>query len=163
MVTKLTVAHIWSALQDVKDPEIPTISLVELGVITGVEIAEDGSVRVSMTPTFVGCPAVDYMKRDVEDRLRALGVEQFEVVMNLDVAWSSNLVTEAGRQRLLEHGLAPPPVFEGIIELTVLNDVSCPFCGSRNTMLQSPFGPTLCRTIHYCNGCRQAFEGFKPV
>jgi ring-1,2-phenylacetyl-CoA epoxidase subunit PaaD len=154
---------IWQALHDVKDPEIPTISLVDLGVVTGVEVAEDGAVRVTMTPTFVGCPALDYMKRDVEERLRAMGIERFAVEVNLDVPWSSNLVTEEGRKRLLEHGLAPPPRFDGVLELTVLNDIACPFCGSRETTLQSPFGPTLCRTIHYCRSCSQAFEGFKPV
>jgi ring-1,2-phenylacetyl-CoA epoxidase subunit PaaD len=159
----LTDALIWSALRDVMDPEIPTISLVDLGVVTGVSIDDDGMVRVSMTPTFVGCPALDYMKRDVESRLRDLGVERFEVVVNLDVAWSSNLVTDEGRARLLEHGLAPPPKFDGVLELSVLSDIACPFCGSRETTLQSPFGPTLCRTIHYCRSCSQAFEGFKPI
>jgi ring-1,2-phenylacetyl-CoA epoxidase subunit PaaD len=157
------IDSIWRALGDVKDPEIPTISLVELGVITGVEIADDGMVRVAMTPTFVGCPALDYMKRDVEERLRALGIERFTVEVNLDVPWSSNRVTDEGRKRLLEHGLAPPPRFEGVLELTVLNEIACPFCGSRETTLQSPFGPTLCRTIYYCRNCSQAFEGFKPV
>lgn len=147
----------------VKDPEIPTISLVELGVITGVDVRDDGSVRVSMTPTFVGCPAMDYMKRDVEAVLAGLGIERFEVVMNFDVAWSSNRVSESGRARLLEHGLAPPAPFDGVLELSVLSDVACPFCGSRETELRSPFGPTLCRTIHYCRGCSQAFEGFKPI
>lgn len=159
----LTPSEILTALHDVKDPEIPTISLVELGVVTGVEVAEDGAVRVSMTPTFVGCPALDYMKRDVEDRLRSLGVEHFTVEVNLDVAWSTNLISDEGRRRLLEHGLAPPPPFEGVLELDVLSDIACPFCGSRNTTLQSPFGPTLCRTIHYCRNCSQAFEGFKPI
>ena len=84
-------------------------------------------------------------------------------MVNLDVAWSSNLVTDEGRRRLLEHGLAPPPKFEGVLELSVLSDIACPFCGSRETTLQSPFGPTLCRTIHYCRSCSQAFEGFKPI
>jgi ring-1,2-phenylacetyl-CoA epoxidase subunit PaaD len=159
----ITPNDILTALHDVKDPEIPTISLVELGVVTGVEVAEDGAVRVSMTPTFVGCPAMDYMKRDVEERLRALGIEHFTVEVNLDVAWSTNLITDEGRKRLLEHGLAPPPAFEGVLELDVLSDIACPFCGSRNTTMQSPFGPTLCRTLNFCRNCSQAFEGFKPL
>lgn len=158
-----TPETILQALHDVKDPEIPTISLVELGVVRAVEIDTDGMVRVLMTPTFVGCPAIDYMKRDVEERLRSLGIERFSVEVNLDVAWSSNLISDEGRKRLLEHGLAPPPAFEGVLELDVLSDIACPFCGSRNTTLQSPFGPTLCRTIHYCRNCSQAFEGFKPI
>ena len=159
----LTQQDIIDALHDVKDPEIPTISLVELGVITAVEIADDGAVRIVMTPTFVGCPAMDYMQRDVENRLRGLGVENVEVVMNLDTPWTSNRVTDEGRKRLLEHGLAPAPRFDGVLELTVLNDIACPFCGSRDTTLKSPFGPTLCRSLHYCNSCRQGFEGFKPL
>jgi ring-1,2-phenylacetyl-CoA epoxidase subunit PaaD len=160
MHTPDTILH---ALHAVKDPEIPTISLVELGVVRAVEVDADGMVRVLMTPTFVGCPAMDYMKRDVEAVLRSLGIERYSVEINLDVAWSTNLISDEGRARLLEHGLAPPPAFEGVLELDVLSDMACPFCGSRNTTLQSPFGPTLCRTIHYCRNCSQAFEGFKPI
>lgn len=158
-----TVKQIWEALKEVKDPEIPTISLVDLGVVADVSISETGVPQILLTPTFVGCPAMDYMKADVRRAVAALGFAEVEVTMNLDVQWSSNRITEEGRKRLLEHGLAPPPPFEGVLELDVLNNIACPFCGSRRTTLRSPFGPTLCRTLYYCHACLQAFEGFKPV
>ncbi len=157
-----TKADVLEALRDVKDPEIPTISLVDLGVITDVQVHDD-RVHVTMTPTFVGCPAMDYMKADVRARLEAMGFATIEVEMNFDEPWSSNRLTEEGRRALHQHGLAEPPKFEGVLELDVLNDIACPYCGSRHTTLQSPFGPTLCRSIHFCNECHQAFEAFKPV
>jgi ring-1,2-phenylacetyl-CoA epoxidase subunit PaaD len=158
-----TVEEIWEALKDVKDPEIPTISLVDLGIITDVSIGPDNTALVIMTPTFVGCPAIDYMRKDVVERLSSMGFASVEVRVNFDTPWNTNMVSEEGRARLLEHGLAPPPRYEGILELEVLNTIQCPHCGSRNTTLSSPFGPTLCRSIHYCNSCSQSFEGFKPL
>jgi ring-1,2-phenylacetyl-CoA epoxidase subunit PaaD len=158
-----TVADIWEALKDVKDPEIPTVSLVDLGVITDVRIAPDNVAHVSMTPTFVGCPAMDYMRDDVRRRLESMGFAGIDVEINFDVQWSTNRITEEGRKRLHDFGLAPPEPYEGILQLEVLNNMECPLCGGHNTTLRSPFGPTLCRSIHYCNDCRQAFEGFKPV
>lgn len=158
-----TEADIWVALQEVKDPEIPTISLVDLGVITGVAILDDGTARVTMTPTFTGCPAINYMKADVRTCLLDLGFEKVDVDVNYDVQWNSNRVTDRGRLALREHGLAEPPRYEGVLELDVLNSVCCPNCNSARTTLRSPFGPTLCRALYYCNECHQAFEGFKPL
>ncbi|MFN4908951.1 MAG: 1,2-phenylacetyl-CoA epoxidase subunit PaaD [Bacteroidota bacterium] len=160
----MTRQDVLSALQSVRDPEIPTISVVDMGIITDVEVESDAHVRVTMTPTFVGCPAIDVMRSDVEAAVRALGVEQVEVAVTFDVPWTTNRLTDRGRAALLEHGLAPPEQFDTLtLELEVLNNVACPYCGSRKTTLKSPFGPTLCRSLHYCNECRQAFEGFKPV
>lgn len=160
----MTRDEVLSALQAVRDPEIPTISVVDMGIITDVEVESDEHVRVTMTPTFVGCPAIDVMRSDVEAAVRALGVEHVEVAVTFDVPWTTNRLTDRGRAALLEHGLAPPEQFDTLtLELEVLNNVACPYCGSRKTTLKSPFGPTLCRSLHYCNECRQAFEGFKPV
>lgn len=155
--------EIWAALKEVMDPEIPTISLVDLGVITDVWISDDNVAHVRMTPTFVGCPAMDYMQADVRRSLNELGFDEVDVQMNFDVQWNSNFVTPAGREALKKHGLAPPVEYSGLLQLDVLNNTPCPFCGSRNTTLHSPFGPTLCRSLHYCNSCSQAFEGFKPI
>jgi ring-1,2-phenylacetyl-CoA epoxidase subunit PaaD len=161
MVTKSDVYH---ALESVHDPEIPTISVVDMGIITDVVVKDSNVVHVTMTPTFVGCPAIDVMKRDVADAVRLMGVEEVTVTVNFDVPWSTNLLTEKGRAALLKHGLAPPAQFDTLaLELEVLNNVACPYCGSRNTTLKSPFGPTLCRSLHYCDSCLQAFEGFKPI
>lgn len=158
-----TVDDIWNALREVMDPEIPTISLVDLGVITDVSIDEEGNVHVRMTPTFTGCPAMEYMRREVVNRLGALGFTLPDVQITIDIPWTTNRISDRGRDALRRHGLAPPDAFEGLLQLDVLNNTACPFCGSRNTKLSSPFGPTLCRSLHYCNDCRQAFEAFKPV
>lgn len=160
----LTAEEILTALEDVKDPEIPTISVVDLGIITQVEVSDDMDVYVSMTPTFSGCPALKMLETLVKDRVKIIpGVKAVFVHTSFDIPWNTNRITEKGLAALKKHGLAPPPRHEGYIELDVLSDTPCPYCGSRNTTLESPFGPTLCRSLHYCKNCLQAFEGFKPV
>lgn len=157
----VTPDDIITALHDVRDPEIPGISVVDLGVITDVTVSDTGKVSVQMTPTFVGCPAIEVMKSDVQKRLAEFG--DVSVVVNFDIPWDSNRITERGLLALKKHGLAPPPRYEVEFELDILENIACPFCGSTNTSVQTPFGPTLCRSIHYCNSCSQAFEQFKPL
>jgi ring-1,2-phenylacetyl-CoA epoxidase subunit PaaD len=161
--TRYLHPEIWDALLEVKDPEIPPISIVDLGIVTRVETFDDGGVAVTLTPTFSGCPALKIMEQMVEEKLRDCGWDKVQVKTSFEVAWNTDMITETGLQALLQHGLAPPARHAGYIELDVLSDVPCPLCNSRNTTLQSPFGPTLCRSIHYCNNCSNAFEGFKPV
>ena len=152
-------------LQAVKDPEIPTISLVDLGVVRGVEIDETtGAVSVHLTPTFAGCPAMDYMKRDVERTLREHGIAHVHVDISLREAWSSDMISDAGRAALRQHKLSPPPVLGNVVfDLDFLEYAECPNCHQHNTELRTPFGATLCRAVHYCFDCRQLFEQFKPV
>lgn len=150
-------------LHEVKDPEIPTISVVDLGVITDISISDDGEVSVVMTPTFVGCPAIDVMKKGVIDVLRQNGIVNSKVSVTFDTPWNSNRISEKGKAILKDFGLAPPPAYEVSFELDILNEVQCPFCDSYKTEMQTPFGPTLCRSIHYCHSCSQAFEQFKPL
>lgn len=159
----MTKDDVLQALQTVKDPEIPTISIVDMGIVTDVTVSEDDDVRVVMTPTFVGCPAIDVMRKDAHDAVAALQPRSVTVDVTFDTPWNTNRLTEAGRAALLKHGLAPPVEYDTVLDLTVLNNAACPYCGSRNTTLKSPFGPTLCRSLHYCNACLQAFESFKPV
>lgn len=159
----LTEKEVWAKLEVVKDPEIPTLSMVDMGIITKVEVKADESVWVEMTPTFVGCPALKMMEQMVYDCLKEAGIEKVSVSTNLDVPWNSNKITERGLLCLKKHGLAPPPKHDGEITQELLEHVACPFCGSKNTVTKSPFGPTLCRSLHYCNNCLQAFEQFKPV
>lgn len=158
----ITANDVLQALYSVKDPEIPTISVVDMGIITDVAVNADGVV-VTMTPTFVGCPAIDVMRADVQSAVEGMGVDNVTVNVTFDVPWTTNRLTEAGKQALLKHGLAPPQPYDLELELTVLDHMACPYCGSTNTELKSPFGPTLCRSLHYCHACLQAFEGFKPV
>ena len=158
----ITEQDIWTALRDVPDPEIPTINLVDLGVILRVELDEQArSARVLLMPTFMGCPAIEIMRDLIRERL-----EQFDLSIRVDITredrWSSDRISAAGRRKLAEAGIAPPgPVTSTIIPL--LEPATCPNCGSRHTTLESAFGPTLCRAIAYCRDCRQSFEQFKPL
>lgn len=150
-------------LEEVKDPEIPVLSLIDLGVITEVDV-RGRHVRVEMTPTFVGCPAMDYMRNEVVEVLKNHGVESPEVNVTLKKSWSSDHISEKGKAALKKYGLAPPPGLRGIIrDIDILERAVCPRCNSTNTVMRSPFGPTLCRSLHYCNDCREAFEQFKPL
>jgi ring-1,2-phenylacetyl-CoA epoxidase subunit PaaD len=155
--------EIWQALEVVKDPEIPTLSMVDMGIITKVEIRGESNVFVEMTPTFTGCPAIKMMENMVADRLKEIGIETIEVKTTFDKPWNSNKLTERGLLCLKKHGLAPPPKHNGEITNELLEISVCPHCGSSNTEMKTPFGPTLCRSMHYCNNCLQAFEQFKPV
>jgi ring-1,2-phenylacetyl-CoA epoxidase subunit PaaD len=154
---------ILTLLDEVKDPEIPVISLVDLGMITDVAEAADGHLKVTMTPTFVGCPAIQFMQAKVKQTLVKAGYANAEVVVDHSTPWSSNRITERGLQQLQDFRLSPPPHLEGDMQEADLEHARCPHCGSTNTSLRSPFGPTLCRALHFCYDCKQAFEQFKPV
>ena len=163
---------VWAALHDVHDPEIPTISVVDLGVVRSVA-AGPGSVRVELLPTFVGCPALDVMRDAVEQRLRGFA-DDVVVEVSFAEPWTTERITPEGRRALVASGFAPPPEPEARPgrDLSVLHDLSvlpvmpiaeCPYCGSRNTTLENAFGPTQCRAIYHCAECRQPFEQFKEV
>ena len=153
---------IYEVLQDVKDPEIPVLSLVELGVITSVEVMKD-KVTIEMTPTFVGCPALDFMQNEIREALLKNGVTDVEITVSYKKPWNSDMISPEGRQALKKFGLSPPPSRELFADLDILEHAACPRCGNMNTELRNMFGPTLCRSIHYCNDCREAFEQFKPL
>jgi len=156
------VNEIYAWLEEVKDPEIPVLSLVDLGVITDIVVDKE-KVIVEMTPTFVGCPAMEYMKSEVESELRKRGVQNVEVNISFKKPWSSDLISEKGKESLKQFGLAPPPSSKIFTDLEILETAICPRCNGTDTELKNPFGPTLCRAIYYCNACKEAFEQFKPV
>ena len=159
----LTVSDVYQALAHVMDPEIPVVSVVDMGLIRDVVVTPEG-VTVTMTPTFSGCPALDVMRRDIEMAVRGLGVEQVSVRTVLHPPWSTEWISEAGREKLRRFGLAPPPRHAGDPAAVAFFDLAeCPRCGSTNTSLRNAFGPTLCRMIWYCNECQDAFEQFKPL
>lgn len=158
----MTKEEVYTWLEEVKDPEIPVLSLVDLGVITGIEIS-DNSVKIEMTPTFVGCPALDMMKGEIVEVLTKYGVENISIDVTFRTPWTSDLITERGKQALKKFGLAPPPSREVFADLEILEHAVCPRCDGTDTELKNPFGPTLCRSIHYCNTCKEAFEQFKPL
>ena len=159
---RLEQATILAALAEVPDPELPMLSVVDLGIVHRVEVAPaDGSIRVEILPTFVGCPALELIKASIAERLAAFG-RPVEVVPTFAVPWTSERISEAGRAALLAAGIAPPSGEAGpLIELEPR--VPCPHCGSRRTHLENVFGPTQCRTIRYCAECRQPFEAIKQV
>ena len=160
----VTAEQVWDAFEEILDPEIPVVSLVDLGVIRSVDV-RDGRVRVEFTPTFLGCPALEVMKRALEDRVAELGAEP-DVQVISDDSWSTDKITPAGREKLRAAGFAPPaPRAAGTTTLVQLQSKAfrCPYCGSTETRLENIFGPTPCRSIRWCEGCRQPFEQFKTV
>lgn len=158
----LNESLVWQLLDDVKDPEIPVVSVVEMGIIREVQVA-GGNVRVVMTPTFSGCPALETMRSDIEERLHQAGAQQVDVSLTLSPPWTSDWITAEARQKLKDFGLAPAPQFAGSLELAWLDVVTCPDCDSQDTVLKNSFGSTLCRAIYFCNACQQPFEQFKPI
>ncbi len=157
----LTKELILEYLEEVKDPEIPAISLVDLGVISDVQIQENQQVLVELTPTFAGCPAIEYMRKNVEEVLHNKGITSTAVI-NYKKVWSSDFITEKGLKQLQEFGLAKPSKSSDDL-LKSLQNVECPKCHSKNTQLLNPFGPTLCRAIHHCYDCKETFEQFKSL
>ena len=162
----VTEAQVWDALGEITDPEIPVISVVDLGVVRGIEV-EDGRVRVEFTPTFLGCPALETMREQMAARIAELGAEP-EVEVVLDDSWSTDRITPEGRENLRAAGFAPPAPRDArsrgpqLVQLES-NGFRCPYCGSRDTALENIFGPTPCRSLRYCRRCHQPFEQFKTI
>ncbi len=158
----MTTDDIYSWLQEVSDPEIPAISIVDLGIISNVEV-NDNIVNVEITPTFVGCPAIDVICTSIKETMIRHGAKSANVRVSFHRPWTSDRITDRGKKALKSFGLAPPPPAAVINDIDFLSHATCPRCGGHDTDLKSPFGPTLCRSIHYCNECREAFEQFKPL
>jgi ring-1,2-phenylacetyl-CoA epoxidase subunit PaaD len=160
----VTPKQVWEALAEIPDPEIPVVSLVDLGVVREVAV-ENGTVRVDFTPTFLGCPALEVMRDAMAERIRALGAEP-EINVCIDDSWSSDRITPQGREKLRESGFAPP-ARRGASAPTLVqlqsNVFRCPYCGSTDTRLENIFGPTPCRSLRYCASCKQPFEQFKTI
>ena len=160
----VTAEAVWAALQEIPDPEIPVISLVDLGVVR--DVAVDGEhVRIEFTPTFLGCPALEVMRRAMEEKVEELGGEA-EVAVIQDDSWSTDRITPAGREKLRAAGFAPPaPRAAGATTLVQLQSKAfrCPYCGSTETRLENIFCTTPCRSIRCCESCRQPFEQFKTI
>ena len=162
-----TEADVRAVLATVPDPELPILSVVDLGVIHRVVVGPRG-IDVAILPTFVGCPAIGVMQQQIGERLASLQIGRVDVEVSFDPPWTSDRITPAGRERLRLSGFAPPrlaptPVSAGLDELTVLTLAECPYCGSMNTTMENAFGPTLCRAIYHCADCRQPFEQFKRI
>lgn len=162
-----TEQDVRDALLSVMDPEIPNLSIVDLGVVRDIEVRDD-TIEVELMPTFVGCPALEVMKEGVRERLAEVAPDYaVEVKVTLDEPWTTDRITERGRQALKSSGFAPPPTLKAMPArgslIQLMPVAECPYCNSRNTTMENAFGPTLCRAIYYCRSCRQPFEQFKQV
>ena len=167
--TSAVERRVRDALASVRDPEIPPVSIVDLGMVEHVEVSED-EVAVDLLPTFVGCPALDVIREDVEAALRPVADgRRIAVRFSYSPPWTSDRITATGHDALRRYGLTPPGGAGAatFIPLASLGSrpssaTECPFCGSADTEVESGFGPTLCRSTHFCRNCRNPFEAFKP-
>ncbi len=163
MNTTLSIDQIWKLLHSIPDPEVPAISIVELGVVRNVEFT-DADVVITMTPTYSGCPALKAMEDDIKSTLSKEGINSVKVKMVYKPAWTTDWLSEETKAKLEAYGIAPP-VGRSSDQLlpfaTLKTKVSCPFCKSENTKLTSQFGSTACKALYYCDGCHQPFEHFK--
>jgi ring-1,2-phenylacetyl-CoA epoxidase subunit PaaD len=160
---------VWGALAEVHDPEIPPCSIIDLGIVEGVHVSDD-AIDIDLLPTFAGCPALDVIRQDSEAAVQRVAANR-EVTVRFvyKPPWTSDRITPEGHRALTAYGIAPPGDGDGgghvLIPLAALlpsEGARCPFCGSANTVMESAFGATLCRTTHFCRACRNPFEAFKP-
>ena len=150
-------------LYTIKDPEIPTLSIVDLGIVTDIQVQKN-RVDVVLTPTFSGCPALKVMEEMVEEKLlKQDEIDQVNVNTRFDHQWTSDMISEQGKKDIKKIGLAPPKKSCGGITWDFIEEVDCPKCGSPQTVLKNPFGPTLCRSIHHCENLLETFEAIKTV
>lgn len=153
-------SDVWAALREVADPELPFLSVVDLGVVREVRVEPD-RVEVDITPTYSGCPAMEVIEQAVQHRLEQAGFPSPRVRRQLRPAWTTDWMTEEGKRLLAEHGYAPPGSAQSS-ELVQL-PVTCPHCGSRDTEVVSEFGSTACKALRRCRSCAEPFDHFKPI
>jgi ring-1,2-phenylacetyl-CoA epoxidase subunit PaaD len=159
------IAAAWCALSAVEDPEIPALSLVDLGIIRFVETQADGVLTVGLSPTYTGCPATEVIRQLVEQALAAAAVGEFAVTAVLSPAWSSDWITPEGRRKLAAYGIVPPveAVSSARQVLREMRPIACPRCSSVDTECISQFGSTPCKALHRCRQCLEPFEYFKCI
>jgi ring-1,2-phenylacetyl-CoA epoxidase subunit PaaD len=150
------------ALNEVMDPEIPVLSVNDLGIIGDITI-HDQSVSIALIPTFAACPAINYMQQQIRQKIMSLGFEKVDVNIDRSIAWNSDRISEEGKKKLQQFGLGIPIRHHGKFDLNDIEQSVCPHCSSSNTTMNSLFGSALCRSMHYCFDCRQGFERFKPI
>jgi ring-1,2-phenylacetyl-CoA epoxidase subunit PaaD len=153
---------VWEAAASVLDPEVPVLTIADLGVLRDVEVRDDGTAVVTITPTYSGCPAMDVIRRDVEEAVRSAGCAAVEVRTVLSPAWTTDWMTDEGRRALSAYGIAPPIARSGGPVALALS-VRCPQCGSPRTRETSRFGSTACKSLWVCEECREPFDHFKAI
>lgn len=164
-----SVEDVWFWLADVADPEVPVVSVVDLGIVRDVAWAsqdDDAPLVVAITPTYSGCPATEVIAGAIREALGQHGIDRVELQWKLSPAWTTDWLSEAGRQKLQRYGIAPPGKVEHPVDVTRLarrsdTDVACPRCGSRGVALVSLFGSTPCKALYRCESCLEPFDYFK--
>jgi len=157
----------WHVLRALPDPEVPVISLVELGIVRGVRLRDDGGMEVVLTPTYSGCPATEAIERSVRDALDEAGLGPVDIVLQRAPAWTTDWISGEGRAKLLQYGIAPSGrcavAADQPIRFHATPAVGCPRCGSARTQRLSAFGSTPCKSLYRCLACAEPFEFFKPI
>ena len=154
-------AAAWRALAQVEDPEIPALSIVELGIVRFAQVRSDSTLGIGLSPTYTGCPATEHIESKVREALDAAGVGPFAITRVLSPAWSSDWITPEGRRKLADYGIVPPPPAASWGRRASLAAIACPRCGSTRTECTSQFGSTPCKALHRCRDCLEPFESFK--
>lgn len=164
-----TAEALWDVLATVLDPEVPVLSVVDLGIVRDIRVDASGT-EVTVTPTYSGCPAIQVIERDIRSALERAGAFAPRIRTVFAPAWTSDWINPAAREKLRAYGIAPPgprvdaadPLVQ-ILKRTPEAQVPCPYCGAAHTELRSAFGPTACKSIRYCPSCLQPFEAFKSI
>ena len=154
---------VWNWLRDVRDPEVPVLSILDLGIVRDVQISPDGEAIIFITPTYSGCPAMDVIGMNIRMALAGRGFRKVRIELQLSPAWTTDWMSEEGKQKLKEYGIAPPMRMSGsdpgLFEEE--DSVICPRCASADTKLVSNYGATACKAMYQCNSCHEPFEHFK--
>ena len=161
-MSEITTERVYEWLSQVTDPEVPALTILDLGIVRDVVIGDNGSVKVTITPTYSGCPAMDVIAMGIRMALASRGVKHISIEPQLSPAWTTDWMTEEGKRKLKEYGIAPPnrKAFQAL-GLFEEEGVGCPRCGSDDTELVSQFGPTSCKALYKCHSCKEPFEHFK--
>ncbi len=160
----LSVEEIWKLLSEVEDPEIPILNVVEMGIIREVNV-ENNLVRIVITPTYSGCPAMKTIEEDIEEVMKDNFMDHYVIVTKLSPAWTTDWMTNEARQKLLSEGIAPPQFgsTDKALLMGKIRDVQCPRCRSSNTQMISQFGSTACKSLYKCSDCLEPFDYFKCI
>lgn len=162
----ITEHDIWTILQEVKDPEVPVLSVIDLGIIRSVGVKDnngDEEINITITPTYSGCPAMDVISMDIRLKLIEKGLRKVNIEQQLSPAWTTDWMTESGKEKLKAYGIAPPNPKQQFCkeEMFMEELVACPRCNSHHTTVISQFGSTACKSMYRCNDCKEAFDYFK--
>jgi ring-1,2-phenylacetyl-CoA epoxidase subunit PaaD len=160
---KISAEKVWSILQTVTDPEVPVLTIIDLGIVRDVLIKGD-KVEVIITPTYSGCPAMDVISMNIRMALMQEGITNLSIQQALSPAWTTDWMTETGKQKLKAYGIAPPQYKQAVCEPELFakeEAIQCPLCNSYNTRLVSQFGSTACKALYQCNECKEPFDYFK--